>query len=264
MANCTPAEVKELERLTDMWLSAEASGNEYTMNFAHKQAEAIRNRHISADSQLFVRDDGQIGVGEYIISGQITYMGSQPIPHNSSIEQSYTVSIYYDNPGSGFTEQAFNSIHYDSNSSEVLMIPVTSVSDFVREWNTLDNIEIANLYLYLHGGEGVLYFNGASIYIDSGDTTFADLNSINVTGKTHLYSCYGGLGEEGDNVAWALAEITNSSVIANRGKVSYTEVFGVYIPRTNFQIDGQFNITAIWGNYYYNNNGEAKYFPGSI
>ena len=44
-------------------------------------------------------------------------------------------------------------------------------------------------------------------------------------------SCKGGAGKEGNNVAWMIAKLTNSKVIACTGKVSYMKIFGKYIAR---------------------------------
>lgn len=174
-----------------------------------------------------------------------------------------TVSFYYDNPGSGFKDQAMNSPYYDSSSDDVLLIPVTTADDFLREWNKLDDSDITNLYLYLHGGEGVLYFKGASINFNGSDITFSDLNNKNVKGNTYLLSCHGGQGKEGNNVAWEFAQKTNSTVVANGGGVSYTKIFGKYYARTDGKMNHKYNISAIWGQYSYNKKGVAKYWPGS-
>ena len=54
-----------------------------------------------------------------------------------------------------------NSPYFDpSDSEEVLMIPVTTADDFLKAWNELNDEDITDMYLYLHGGEGALYFKG--------------------------------------------------------------------------------------------------------
>jgi len=175
-----------------------------------------------------------------------------------------TVVFYYDNPGSGFKEQAMNSPYYDSSSDDVLIISVTTADDFLLEWNALYDSDITDMYLYLHGGEGELYFKGSSIGFSGSNITFSDLHNKNVSGRTYLFSCHGGQGKEGNNVAWEFAAKTGSTVVANRGGVSYTKIFGKYYARTDGKMDGKYNLTAVWGQYSYNKNGKAKYWPGNI
>jgi|GEM_PF-6071763 len=134
---------------------------------------------------------------------------------------------------------------------------------FLREWNKLDDSDITNLYLYLHGGEGNLFFLGSAINFTDSNITFSDLNNKNVKGRTYLFSCHGGQGEEGNNVAWEFAQKTSSKVLANRGGVSYTKTSGKYYARTDLKINDRYNITAVWGQYSYNKNGEEKYWPGN-
>lgn len=152
--------------------------------------------------------------------------------------------IYYNNPGSGFKEQALNSLHY--NNKNVSMHSVISVADFKKAWNAMSGT-IDSLYLYLHGGTGVLYFKGESLGI-------AGIKSLSAkkVKKIHLYSCHGGDGKEGNNVAWAFAKLTGATVRACTGSVSYTKVLGKYLPRTAF--DGFFKTFyyekeyILWGN----------------
>lgn len=73
-----------------------------------------------------------------------------------------TYVFYYNNPGSGFKDQAMNSPYYNKNSKDVEMIAVTSVEDFKKAWNNMSGT-IDYIYLYLHGGTGVLYFKGESM-----------------------------------------------------------------------------------------------------
>ncbi len=42
------------------------------------------------------------------------------------------------------------------------MIAVTSNQDFINAWNSMSGT-IDYVYLYLHGGTGVLYFKGESL-----------------------------------------------------------------------------------------------------
>lgn len=140
-----------------------------------------------------------------------------------------TYVIYYNNPGSGFEDQAMNSPYYNKKSKNVYMIGVTSNQDFINAWNSMSGT-IDYVYLYLHGGTGTLYFKGESLNF-SGTQSFKNLKSKNVRYGVYLLSCHGGDGKEGNNVAWMFAKLTNSRVYACTGSVSYSKIFGKYYAR---------------------------------
>ena len=137
--------------------------------------------------------------------------------------------IYYNNTGTGFKTQAVNSCYYNSNSKKVKLIPVISNLDFINAWNSMDGT-IDYVYLYLHGGTGKLYFKGETLSF-SGTLSFKNLNSYTVKYGVYLFSCHGGNGKAGNNVAWMFAKLTNTKVIACTGSVSYSKSFGKYYAR---------------------------------
>ncbi|MBQ8165224.1 MAG: RHS repeat protein [Clostridia bacterium] len=47
----------------------------------------------------------------------------------------------------------------------------------------------------------------------------------------YLFSCKGGAGSEGNNVAWMFAKLSSVGVQAYTGSVSYSKVFGKYFAR---------------------------------
>ena len=135
-----------------------------------------------------------------------------------------TYSIYYDNPGSGFDQQAKNSPYYSSKN--VIMKAVTKIKDFQDVWKSMVE-PIDYVYLYLHGGKGKLYFLEETMTIDQ----IKLLNFKKVRHRVYLLSCHGGDGKEGVNVAWAFAKLTDTKVIACTGSVSYSRFFGKYYAR---------------------------------
>lgn len=71
-------------------------------------------------------------------------------------------------------------------------------------------------------------------------------------GNIALFSCSGGDGIVGNNVALMFAKKTNSKVVACVGKVSFTKVFGKYYARSSPKKLG------VW-KYFYYENGKAKW-----
>ncbi len=158
-----------------------------------------------------------------------TYCGNNPIMYVDPTGYGRTYVIYYNNPGGGFYDQAINSPYYNRKSKNVYMISATSNQDFIDAWNSMSG-KIDYVYLYLHGGKGVLYFKGESLSF-SGKQSFGSLNSKKVKKGVYLLSCKGGAGNEGNNVAWMFAKLTSSKVYACTGSVSYSKIFGKYYAR---------------------------------
>lgn len=95
---------------------------------------------------------------------------------------SKTYVIFYNNSKSGFKTQAINSPYYKNN--KVTMVGVGSSNDFINAWNKMSG-SIDYVYLYLHGGTGVLYFRGETLGF-SGSKNFKKLKSKQVK---KLYIC---------------------------------------------------------------------------
>ena len=157
------------------------------------------------------------------------YVGNNPVLFVDYTGYGRTYVIYYDNPGSGFETQAENSPYYDPNDKDIYMIGVTTRQDFIDAWNNMEG-RIDHVYLYLHGGKGVLYFSDGSLTF-SGKVNFSKLNPIKVQDNVFLLSCKGGAGKPGNNVAWLLARLTKTDVYACTGSVSYSKIFGEYYAR---------------------------------
>ena len=169
------------------------------------------------------------------------------------------VVFNYNRPGSGFDDQVQNSPYFDADSSTVEIKNLTTTQEFVDAWNGMDDSDIDSIYLYLHGGEGVLYFADGAIGV-TGKNSINELEGKNVNGKVYLFSCKGGKGAEGNNVAWGFASITGATVRATNQSVSYTKILGSYHARVDKQnFFHPFN--GFWGDYSY---GKQFGFCGEV
>ena len=160
----------------------------------------LRNRFYDSNIARFISEDPvKDGLNWY------AYCGGNPI---AFVDPSglKTVVFCYDNPGSGFSEQVENSAYFDSNSDDVEIYYVTTTQEFIDSWNNMDDSDIDNLYLYLHGGEGDLYFKGETFSVSGYNSIESSLKQKDVKKTVYLFSCHGGEGEEGNNVAWAFAK----------------------------------------------------------
>ena len=191
---------------TGIYNQANKNNDFARMELAHKNAEAVRRADAASDSLTYV--------------------------------------FYYTGTENNFDTQAFGSPYYDKSSKNVIMIGVTSANDFISGWNGMVG-SVDYIYLYLHGGPGELYFLRESMGF-SGNKTFDSLNNKTVNGKLFLFSCHGGKGDEGNNVAWMFAKKTGATVRANVGGVSFT--------KNNY---ARTDLTGAWHNYYYS-RGVAK------
>ncbi len=160
-----------------------------------------------------------------------------------------TVAFYYNNPGSGFEDQVKKSAYFNYNNDDVEIISVISSQDFIDAWNSLDDSDLDDVYLYLHGGEGKLYFKGETMNM-TGNKSLASLTNKNAEGKVYLFSCHGGAGKEVDNVAWRFSELTGATVSATESSVSYSEIFGKYYARVSAE-DFWNPFDNFWSDYYY-------------
>lgn len=101
----------------------------------------------------------------------------------------------------------------------------------------LESRPIDEIYLYLHGGKGVLYFYKEDMYLSSkGENSFVSLERKNIN-FIRLIVCCGGEGYERENLAWFFAGLTGAKVWACTGKVSfrYDRNFNVYFPRVSLK-----------------------------
>jgi hypothetical protein len=167
------------------------------------------------------------------------YCASNPMMFVDRNGYARTHIIYYNNPASGFATQAKNRIGV--GKSPVYM-SVISTSNFIKEWNRISDAQ--NVYLYLHGGTGKLYFKGETM------GSLSKLNYRTIKDRVFLFSCYGEAGKEDNNVAWALAKKTNARVIACTGSVSYQK----WVSYTYARVSSP---ATAWYQFYYK-NGKAQ------
>ena len=184
----------------------------------------LQSRYYNCDTGRFICADDLIQLDTITGGNLFAYCENTPITYKDTTGHGKTYSIYYNNPDSGFEKQAKNSPYY--SSKKATFKSVISIKDFQDVWNAMSN-SIDYLYLYLHGGKGELYFKNETMSMDQ----IKSLSSKKVKYRVYLLSCHGGDGKEGNNVAWALAKLTNAKVIACTGSVSYSKIFGKYYAR---------------------------------
>ena len=192
----------------------------------------LNSRYYDPEVGRFINADVMLDTEDILGFNLFSYCGNNPIMYADPTGYGRTYVIYYDNPGSSFYRQAMNSPYYNKKSKDVYMIGVTSRQDFIDAWNSMSGT-IDYVYLYLHGGKGVLYFKNESLGF-SGRQNFSSLNSKKVRNGVYLFSCKGGAGNKGNNVAWMFAKLTSSKVYACTGSVSYSRIFGKYYARKAF------------------------------
>ncbi len=194
----------------------------------------LQSRYYNPEMGRFINSDVVIDTESLIGFNLFSYCENNPVIYSDRMGYGKTYVFYYVNAKSGFTLQAFNSPYYNDRSKNVELIGVTRVQDFIRQWNNMKG-DIDYIYLYLHGGTGTLHFYEESLSF-SGSKSFSDLESHTVKYRVYLFSCKGGRGEEGNNVAYMFAKLTGTKVIAFTGGVSFSKVFGEYYARTGWPI----------------------------
>lgn len=189
----------------------------------------LQSRYYDSYVGRFLNADAMVILDATFGFNLFTYCENNPILYIDPDGYAKTYVIYYNRKNTGFTTQAYNSPYYNKNSNNVYMIGVLTAQDFIDAWNSMSGT-IDCLYLYLHGGKGVLYFYGEEIGF-SGEYTFDDLESKKIKKTVYLLSCKGGAGSEGSNVAWKLAKLTSCKVYACTGSVSFSKILGKYYAR---------------------------------
>ena len=189
----------------------------------------LQSRYYNPAMSRFINMDIVLYEKSILGSNLFCYCKNSPVMYVDHRGYGTTYVIYYDNPGSGFEEQAFNSPYYDEEDEDVIFIAVTSSNDFIEAWNSMEG-EIDYAYLYLHGGEGKLFFKNETLTF-SGTQSFADLNDKEIDCGVYLLSCHGGDGKAGNNVALMFSELTSAKTYACTGSVSYSCILGNYYAR---------------------------------
>lgn len=211
----------------------------YYLNARYYDPET--GRFISADDNL----EGGLNLFAYCYNNPIMFTDKDG--HES------TYVFYYNTAVRGLKNQAIDSYYYSSKSNDVKLIPVVSKKDFIDAWNSMEG-EIDEVYIFVHGAEGVLWFKGESMSMDE----IKKLNSKSVSNRVGLFSCNGGRGEEGSNVAWAFAKLTGAKVHATSSGISFTRSLGI-IGKYEARVGKEdfLKLTSGWNTYYYENS-EAK------
>lgn len=170
----------------------------------------LQSRYYSPDLMRFISQDDPVfsnARGEPLGSNLYAYCLNNPVMNSDPSGFGKTYVFYYNNPSNGFKTQAMNSPYYNNKSKNIIMIAVITIRDFINAWKNITG-DIDSIYLYLHGGKGVLYFKGQTMNISQ----IKSLKSKRVKYGLYLLRCHGGEGKEGNNVAWALAKLTGTMV----------------------------------------------------
>ena len=202
----------------------------------------LQSRYYDPEIRRFISMDSVLAAKKLVEMDVFSYCGNNPIGYLDDSGHGRTYVIYYNREETGFTDQAMNSIAYDTEDENVHMIGVKKSQEFIDAWNGMEE-PIDYVYLYLHGETGKLCFRDADMEVD-GTCSFDSLNSKQVDKEVFLFSCHGGAGGIEQNVAAALVEKTKSTVVACTGSVSYLKIFGKYIPRKGFSF-------GAWGMFFY-------------
>lgn len=140
---------------------------------------------------------------------------------------------------------------------------MSTVKQFIDAWNSLptnsycvySRESIDELYLYLHGGKGALYFYKEDMYLsDTGECSFSSLKNKRIKWIA-LITCCGGEGFEGENLAWFFSGLTGAKVFACSGKVSFNYDKGLHIFRPRVSWKTPF---ALFKTFWYEWDGRNK------
>ena len=193
--------------------------------------DPVVGRFIDADESIMLLYNYSYNIFTYCSNDSVNAVDFTGICSTSGGKFSKkNIFIVYDKAGNDFNEQANWMIKDRYNKKDCEIYKVIYIDDFVDAWNSLvkRKKDINDIYLYLHGGAGCLYFNGQTY---KSNQMYDDLGELTVHGKVFLNSCNGGSSVEGGwSVAITLAMLCPGAYVRAvvNGKVyyrSFTQLF---------------------------------------
>ena len=171
----------------------------------------LQSRFYDANTGRFINADEPtlIGANGGVVSNNLfAYCDNNPVNCDDAVGtasrktkklNNYYI-VYWRSYNNNFNEQAtFMLQHKYSSKRNHIFLYVRSKSDFKNRWSSMTNI--GDVYLYLHGGAGKLYFDGDTMY----ESELYFLANKKISGKVYLLSCDGGTDKNGWSVASRLA-----------------------------------------------------------
>ncbi|HOU10953.1 MAG TPA: RHS repeat-associated core domain-containing protein [Clostridiales bacterium] len=182
-----------------------------------------------------------------------TYCGNNPVDYidQTGHSRTYVFAYYHKDSQLPLNQFAEKSAYF--KITDVNYFKVGTMSSFANAWNKMSG-DIKYVFLYLHGWTGELNFYNETINTKD---VVSKLANKTITGYIYLFSCKGGDGNEGENLAWALAKKNKVKVVACTAGVSYTNfLWGGYQARVGR--DWFFKPWSYWYEYSYQDNKPTK------
>ncbi len=178
---------------------------------------------------------------------KMTY--SWDVPKVSSTKKVYV--LYYSYGKRNFKKQAGNCYNYSASSKNTTIKGFRTKDDFINIWNKMPN-GLDYVFIFVHGGRGVLYFYPKN-KSDSGSlTNFNSLKDKKIKCKIWLFSCEGAAGGKNSVAAKLANREKNSYVYALTSSLSFSWTATGYAARPK---RGRY---GYWQYFIYNYNSRGK------
>ena len=198
-------------------------------------------RFINADAACDT-EDGVLGTNMF------AYCHNNPVMFVDLTGEKYGVIVYSRRGPSDLYHFATSSYYF--NYYQTKRFEVQKKKDFVKAWNSMTKVK--DLFLYLHGEKGELCFSNGELNTSQLKNK---LKKIKVTGYIYLFSCHGGEGADGWNVALVLSLITGRPVIACVHGVSYFKHPRTDKYRARVESPYYYMLGTYWYKFYYEYSG---------
>ena len=197
-------------------------------------------RFINADSSAYLLGNNvELNLFSYCQNDSIN---RKDIYGNKSSNQQKKTYVFMYNGNSSLVKQAKFSYYYNYYSKNVVAFYVKTFDDFKKYWNSMTNIK--NIYLYFHGGTGVLYFGRRTVSIYE---LGIYLCKKRISGSVYLFSCKGGMGAKNKSVAYKISQrCYGANVYASMVGVSYTYSYKGYYAR----IEAKYLLSSAYYTYW--------------
>lgn len=185
----------------------------------------LRSRYYRPGWCRFVSADAQL------VNNLYFYCHNSPITRFDicGYEDIYVFYYHRDNSDYSLMAQAQNAIYFNAEDENVHLIEVGYSQTFIDKWNAMDDSDLGEVYLFLHGSAGRIIFdeiNGdyISVVEEDGFATFDSFQTKTIKKALYMFNCHGADKRNGESVAEYFVRRCKTNIYACVCGVSYTKL----------------------------------------
>ena len=218
----------------------------------------LRSRYYNSTCCRFIIPDSLLQKRHLPLGGNLFhYCKANPINKvdNDGYGDTYVIYYHWDGSKSSLKKQAQNAPYYDWEA--VKGLEVASSTDFINAWNSMDDSDLDEVYIFVHGSPGKLNMDYDEICSD-GKYSFDQLENKEIRNTIFLFSCYGAATDSNNSsVAVQLMNRTSApKLYACEVGVSFSKIIAPGSARVTMK--HYFDGVPYWAEYTRETNGIKK------